>query len=151
MIEEPPEGPAFAVTETGLAVILKGDTLIESFTNRSCVCRGLLVMALTVKVYAPSVVDEVVVTFNVEVAVPPAVSVTGVGLKMKMGQMTLVVMQLVVGAKLPVRATDPARPPRLVKVMVERPKAAWGIVNDRGLAETAKLQTLTVTLTTAPR
>jgi hypothetical protein len=58
----------------------------------------------------------------------------------------------VVGAiLLLVRATEPARPPRLVKVIVDRPKVAWGIVNDRGLAETAKFQTLTVTLTTAPR
>jgi hypothetical protein len=95
-----------------------------------------------------------VVTFNVEVAVPPTVRVTGVGLNVRAGQTTPEVMQLVigvVGAMLPVRATEPARPPRLVKVIVDRPKVAWGIVNDRGLAETAKLQTLTVTLTKAPR
>jgi hypothetical protein len=90
-----------------------------------------------------------VVTFNVEVAVPPAVSVTGVELNVKVGQ-TTGAEQLAAGI-MPLRATEPARPPRLVKVIVERPKVAWGIVNDRGLAETAKLQTLTVTLATAPR
>jgi hypothetical protein len=49
MIEEPPETPAFTVTEAGLALILKGDTLIESGTNRVAVCSGILVWAMTFK------------------------------------------------------------------------------------------------------
>jgi hypothetical protein len=49
MIEKPPDGPAFAATETGLAVILKGDMLIVSLTIRVGVCSGILVWAMTVK------------------------------------------------------------------------------------------------------
>jgi hypothetical protein len=90
-----------------------------------------------------------VVTFKVEEAVPPAVSVTEVGFKVTVGQTTGAEQRA--GGIKPLRATEPTRPPRLVTVIVERPKVARGIVNDRGLAETAKLQTLTVTLTTAPR
>jgi hypothetical protein len=76
----------------------------------------------------PRVVEEVVVTFNVEEAVPPAVRLTRVGFNVKVGQTTGA--EQLMGGIMPLRATEPTSPPRLVTVIVDRPKVAWGIVND---------------------
>ncbi len=125
------ELPADKLTDAGLAVMLKSPTLTSTCIVWTCV--PLVPVTVTVKL--PLAVG---VTVNNDVAIPPAVNVTLVGLKDA--------VRPVEGVTDAVRLTVPVKPLTLVRVMVDVPEEPTWTVMTVGFAVMLKSVHVTVTV-----
>jgi hypothetical protein len=83
-------------------------------------------------------------TRRIELALPPGVSVTVAGVKVRAGAP-------VIGATVLRRERVPLKPPRLVTVIVSGTTAPIGTPIEGRVEETVKLQTLMVTFARVPK
>lgn len=102
------DAPAETLRLDGLAEIVKSGWFEKTVTGIVIACDNDPLVPVTVIVYEPGGVDDVVGIVSVEFPVPPEARVMLVGLKLG---------ERPVGETESVRLTVPANPPRLVSVM----------------------------------